>query len=99
MIKSKDEEINALKNVIYNTQIQQLDDNDVEGEDTIHEVDSDESSEAQPEINVKEVFCCNFCDFTTEHKGGLKIHNGKSQKNICTFCGKTFSDVNGLKRH
>ena len=82
--------MNALKNVIYNTQTQQLDDSEVEAEDTIDEVDSDESSEGQPEINVKQVFCCYFCDFRTEHKGGLKIHNGKTIRISKLLVGKLF---------
>ena len=80
--------MNALKNVIYNTQTQQLDDSEVMAEDTIDEVDSDESSEGQSEIKVKEVLFCNFCDFRTEHKVAFKCTMEKAIRITAHLVGK-----------
>ena len=75
------------------TQVDGIDD-DVISVTTVENVSDGDSEESSETLNY-----CEFCDFKTHYCKGLKIHMGKSHKNKCKSCDKTFPDVDSLKRH
>ena len=105
LIKDKDVEIESLKNRLREVNIFQLDGDftiDDESESTNDSTDQEsvgDTSHVEVQSNSQEGFKCDYCDFSTENRKGLKIHIGRIHKLKCGDCDLNFQDEECLHRH
>ena len=113
VIVSKDLEINNLEKKLDELErkmhIENSDEESFTANDEIENLDvgsfndSDDSNSLNDYVEkataTNKLFKCEKCDFETEHKVGLKIHQSRCHKNLCEECGQGFKSNDALKRH
>ena len=105
LIEDKDEEIESLRKRLREFDIIQhygdfMIDHESESENETSDQESvDDIINIEEDMNSKDNFKCDHCEFITKHKNGLKIHIGRVHKLKCEDCDQNFQDEECLQRH